>query len=67
MENFHRLLGILLLFSPAAFLICFTGKTSWEYSAIFLGLFILSVAYNVWLFRKYRIKLPKDVKDTHSW
>jgi hypothetical protein len=67
MENFHRLLGVLSLFTPAGFLIYFSDEKSWEYSVGFLLVFVTSIVYNVWLFKKYQIKLPKDIKDTHSW
>jgi FtsH-binding integral membrane protein len=68
MEKFYKVLGVILFFLPSVvFIIAGEGPVDIEYSISFIILFIISVLYHVWLIKKHNFKLPKDIKDTHSW
>jgi len=68
MENFHRILGLLLLFLPGIFVAMIgSGPVDVIYPITFFILFALSITYHLWLIRKYGSFLSKDIKNTHRW
>lgn len=68
MENFHRILGLLLLFLPGIFVAMIgSGPVDVIYPITFFILFALSITYHLWLFKKYGSSIPESVKKTHKW
>jgi hypothetical protein len=68
MENFHRVLGIVLFFIPGIFVgMIGQGPVGIQYPIIFFVLFTIAIIYHRWLFKKYGNFLSKNIKDTHRW
>jgi hypothetical protein len=68
MENFHKILGLILLLVPGIFVVTVgEGADGIIYPIAFFILFTISIIYHLWLFKKYGSSIPKNIKDTHRW
>ena len=68
MENFHKILGLILFFIPGIFVVMVgQGPIEIQYLITFFVLFTVAIIYHRWLFKKYGNFLSKNIKDTHRW
>jgi hypothetical protein len=68
MENFHKILGLILFFIPGIFVVMIgEGTDGIIYPIVFFILFTIAIIYHRWLFKKYGNFLSKNIKDTHRW